>query len=492
MRFLFFLTVLAAQSTAAEYANPVLPGDFPDPSLIRAGNEYWATATSSGWAPIFPLLRSRDLVNWTLEGAVFERRPDWSENRYWAPEIAQHGNRFYIYYTAGKKNGPLCVAVATAPKPAGPWTDHGPMVCQEVGSIDAVPVTDENGQRWLVWKEDGNSRRRPTPLWAQRLNEDGTKLTGEMHELMRNDAPWEGQLVEGPFILRRGAWFYMFYSGAGCCGVKCNYALGVARSKKLLGPWEKNPANPILAENADWRCPGHGSIVETPDGRTFLLYHAYDPRESIYVGRQGLLDEVTWGSDGWPSINGGKGPSAKGTVPGSAVQKRPEQLTTGFWQWPPSIQARLHKSGAWQELTGLVAAQSPIDADYTASLVLDLESVTGTERGGLAAWGNRENALGLSAGAGSVWLWVREKGMEKGITNAALPPGSKRVHLRMTARGGRRFTFAWSPDGRTWTPVSQPVDGEHLPPWDLATRVAVTCTGDQNCSVRFRDFRVTQ
>ena len=53
--------IAAAQS--ATYTNPVVAGDHPDPSVIRVGKEYWATATTSQWAPVFPLLRSTDLVN---------------------------------------------------------------------------------------------------------------------------------------------------------------------------------------------------------------------------------------------------------------------------------------------------------------------------------------------------------------------------------------------------------------------------------------------
>src|SRR5262249_54048253 len=162
--------------------------------------------------------------------------------------------------------------VATADKPAGPYSDRGPLVCQDAGSIDAMPVLDEKGERYLVWKEDGNSRNLPTPLWAQKLSEDGAKLIGERKEILRNDAAWENNLVEGPSILRRGEYFYLFYSGNACCGRRCNYALGVARSKALLGPWEKNPANPILAGNDDWKCPGHGSIVTDQEGRAFLPY----------------------------------------------------------------------------------------------------------------------------------------------------------------------------------------------------------------------------
>ena len=129
------------------FSNPVLPGDFPDPSVIRVGRDYWATATTSQWAPIFPLLHSTDLVNWEVRGAVFQTPPSWSAGSYWAPEIAADAGRFFVYYTSRKKDGPLCVAVADAAGPQGPYTDRGPLVCQEAGSIDAAPVRDENGRR---------------------------------------------------------------------------------------------------------------------------------------------------------------------------------------------------------------------------------------------------------------------------------------------------------------------------------------------------------
>jgi xylan 1,4-beta-xylosidase len=235
----------AAQRRGAEYANPVAAGDYPDPSVIRVGRDYWATSTTSEWGPPFTILHSRDLVNWRQVGTVFDERPAWAVGSFWASEIAEDRGRFYIYYSARKPNGgPLCVAVATAPRPQGPYTDRGPLVCQEVGSIDGFHVRDERGRRYLLWKEDGNSVSRPTPIWAQRLTEDGTRLVGERRELLRNTERWEkhptlpyGDLIEGPSIVRRGGWFYMFYSGNFCCARECDYMVGVARARKLLGPW---------------------------------------------------------------------------------------------------------------------------------------------------------------------------------------------------------------------------------------------------------------
>ena len=103
------------------------------------------------------------------------------------------------FYTSRKKDGPLCVAVADAARPQGPYTDRGPLVCQEAGSIDAAAVSEENGRRYLVWKEDGNSRKLPTPLWAQPLSDDGLRLVGENLRSCRNEAPWEAHLIEGPY-----------------------------------------------------------------------------------------------------------------------------------------------------------------------------------------------------------------------------------------------------------------------------------------------------
>src|SRR2546429_9849150 len=205
------LTGDARTDSAAVYTNPVLAGDYPDPSIIRVGKDYWATATSPEWGPQFPILRSRDLVNWKIVGAVFPKRPAWAIANFWAPEISEYHGRYFIYYVGRKKDGPLSVAVATADVPEGPYIDHGPLVSQQDGSIDPMTVTDEQGDRYLIWKEDGNSRKLPTILWAQQLSDDGTKLVGEMKELMRNDTPWEGAVVEGPIVLRRGVGGFFFF-----------------------------------------------------------------------------------------------------------------------------------------------------------------------------------------------------------------------------------------------------------------------------------------
>ncbi len=46
-------------------------GDVPDPSVIRIEDTYYATGTSSEWAPFYPMFTSKDLVNWKQVGHVF-------------------------------------------------------------------------------------------------------------------------------------------------------------------------------------------------------------------------------------------------------------------------------------------------------------------------------------------------------------------------------------------------------------------------------------
>ncbi len=149
----------ALGAVAQTYRNPVAAGDYPDPSVIRVGQEYWATTTASEWAPHFPLLYSRDLVNWERRGVVFETPPAWAKSNFWAPEIAEDNGRYFIYYTArDRESNRLAVAVATASYPGGPYTDHGPLVMEPEGSIDGMAYTDAEGVRWFLWKNDGNSR----------------------------------------------------------------------------------------------------------------------------------------------------------------------------------------------------------------------------------------------------------------------------------------------------------------------------------------------
>ena len=305
----------APAPAALSWQNPVLDGDFPDPSAVQVDGDFWATATSSAYAPGFPLLRSTDLVHWQRIGSIFRRAPRWTAGSLWAPELVVDDAGVRVYYAARRRRGPLCVAVATAPAPPGPYTDHGPLVCQPAGSIDPTEVRDAAGRPYLVWKEDGNSAGRPSRIWMKRLRLNRLGLIGPRRELLRSAERWEGGVVEAPEIVAHDGWLYLFYSGSSYGPPPhCRYALGVARSRSLFGPWQRDPANPILRSDRAWRCPGHASPVSDAAGHLFVLYHAYRAGEGPSAPRRALLDEITWTADGWPQVNGGRGPSTSGVA----------------------------------------------------------------------------------------------------------------------------------------------------------------------------------
>ena len=477
--------------------NPILPGDHPDPTIVRIGNTYWTASTSGDWAPEFPLYRSTDLHHWTAAGTVFPQTPEWASGSFWAPEMVSDQGRVLVYYVARKWGGPLCVAVATAAHAEGPYTDHGPILCQPDGSIDPSFVRDEHGQPFLIWKEDGNSKNRLTPIWAQTLTGDLLHLTGEKTQLLVNDpASWEGGVVEGPYIFRHAGRFYLFYAGNSCCGAACHYAEGVARASHLFGPWEKDPANPIIRPNAAWKCPGHGTAVETASGKDYFLYHAYPVAGTFYLGRESVLDAISWGSNGWPTINEGQGPSG-GVLPGQAVAVQ-RQLVDEFrqpvldpeWRWPIG-HAPIFHTGDGRLTLEAATDDSPVFLGRALMASAGLATVgvdtSGGAEGGLGLIGGAKSELVLMKHGTSLELLHVTSNAREILWQTDIGTTSA-VWLRVGSTGNGRVTFSYSLDGKHWQTAKAEVSLAGLPAWDQGLRVGLVSAGAKGTSASFVHF----
>ena len=68
------------------------------------------------------------------------------------------------------------------------------------------------------------------------MTPDGLKLTGKPFSLLRDD---ERVGMEGQHWFKKNGYYYLIYAINGCCGPNSDYAVAVARSKKLEGPYEK-------------------------------------------------------------------------------------------------------------------------------------------------------------------------------------------------------------------------------------------------------------
>ncbi len=466
----------------------VIPGDNPDPSVVKIGDTYWATATTSNWAPIFPLYKSGDLLTWESVGAVFNKAPEWADYYFWAPEISYDNGKIYIYYSAHKKGGGLCLGVASADRPEGPYKDHGTLMCQDAGSIDAYPQRDSSGKLYLIWKEDGNSINQPTPIWAMEMNEARTELMGEKKELFRNDLAWEGNLVEGFSIARHNDYYYAFYSAAGCCGAGCNYVTGVARAKNVLGPWEKMD-KPVLTDNAHWKCPGHGTPVEK-DGKFYFLYHAYDRNGGVYTGRQALLMQYKPREDGWLEF----------IHEGFYVHKPKDFYLEDFnaaklspaWQWSVFQQPVYTLKAGQLSLApsttgaGTVLAQKTLMSEYTATTDIDLSKSNAS--GGVALIGDEKNMILVKRQRDSVQVIRYKDGNAEMITGKKFGK-SRNLVLRIAVTGGNQVRCFYSLDGKEYFELNEsPLDSTTLPPWDRAVRVGLVASGKTSSRLVVNSF----
>jgi arabinan endo-1,5-alpha-L-arabinosidase len=322
-------TTESGQGPAATYANPVLDENFPDPAVLRASDGYYyvyATQGEGGGRMLnIQAARSLDLVRWTRVGDALPVKPAWASQTqdFWAPHVSEHDGRFYLYYSAkpdaaltDDKRG-LCLAVATADRPEGPFTDIGqPLQCGE-GFVNIDPFAYDDpatGKRLLYW---GSGFQ---PIKVRELGPDrisfapGSSATDLVAVIDNKDPANYQRLVEGAWITRRDGFYYLFYSGDNCCGPNAHYAMMVARSRSATGPFETmaqatGAGNSVVLElGGNWVAPGHNAVVEDARGNHWLLYHAVDarrprskPGDEINSRRVMLLDRLNW-ANGWPQV----------------------------------------------------------------------------------------------------------------------------------------------------------------------------------------------
>ncbi|MDB5693212.1 MAG: glycoside hydrolase, family 43, partial [Alphaproteobacteria bacterium] len=310
---------------ARTFANPVLDADFPDPAVLRAPDGfYYAYATQTerdGRMINIQVARSRDLVGWEHLGDALPTKPAWAGRTqdFWAPHVVRHGRLYYLYYSArpdaaltDPKRG-LCLAVATSPRPQGPFADSGrPLQCG-AGFVDIDPMAYDDpatGRKLLYWGS-GFEPIRVRELAPDRLSfAPGSKAIDLVGPARPKDA--FPVLVEGAWVVRHGSYYYLLYSGDNCCGPNAHYAVMAARSRRATGPFETlGDANGIILGAKDhWLAPGHNSLVEDARGTLWMLYHAVDtnhprtkPGDQINTRRVMLLDRVGW-RGGWPRVDG--------------------------------------------------------------------------------------------------------------------------------------------------------------------------------------------
>ncbi len=319
----------APSAMAGAPANPVLDRDFPDPAVLRAPDGmYYAYATQGdegGAMRNIQLARSPDLAQWEPIGDALPVKPAWASRTqdFWAPHVIAADGRYIMYFSAKPDAAltddtqGLCLGVATAVFPQGPFTDIGkPLLCGE-GFVNIDPMAFDDpatGKRLLYWGS-GFGPIKVQELGPDRLSFAPRSTPVPLVAVDPTDDPANYQrLVEGAWVIRREGWYYLFYSGDNCCGPKAHYALMVARSRSATGPFETlaeatgAASSVILAADARWNAPGHNAMIQTPGAADWVLYHAADrshdrarPDADPNTRRVMLLRRIVW-QDGWPTL----------------------------------------------------------------------------------------------------------------------------------------------------------------------------------------------
>jgi arabinan endo-1,5-alpha-L-arabinosidase len=298
-----------ARSDSPSYQNPVLNHDAPDPSVIRGGDGfYYAYTTQSDWPTLeyMPVLKSPDLINWRHVGDALPELPAWATHDVWAPHVMRVGKVYNAYFSVRQYGrAGFAIGVAVSDSPTGPFRGEPKPLLRgpRFTTIDPFVMRAQDGHLYIYWGSNS------APIRVQRLSSNGRRVVGRARPVLYPSERGYERLVEGAWVVYRGDFYYLMYSGDACCEPDPHYAVMVARSRSPLGPFHKFAGNPILEANERFLAPGHNATIRDEEGRDWILYHAFERRDITGI-RKLLIDPITW-KEGWPEINGGGGPSGE-------------------------------------------------------------------------------------------------------------------------------------------------------------------------------------
>ncbi len=473
------------------FRNPILPGDFSDPDVIRVGGDYYLITSTFQFSPGMAVLHSKDLVNWRYLSHCFsdltQLGPElnWDRmNRYnrgvYAGSLRYHDGKFWMFTTTLDEG----VFMTTATRPEGPWAP--PLkIWDRKGVDDNCPFWDDDGQAYMLFSTPGNK-------WYTRIvkmSPDGTSVDPSTERVI--DAH---QTSEGNKIYKLNGYYYIFHNQCEFAGPNDQNTerIGVfMRSRNIWGPYEKRVAlrgrrQPDLDGE-----PNQGGLVQTEAGDWWFITH--QGRGSIH-GRACSLLPVKW-VDGWPVL-GEPDALAIGTIPWSG--KKPvdgfpahaPQASDDFssatlgpqWEWnyqpradmwslterPGSLRLRafkpLHRPlspdpgakpvppGVLLNAGNTLTQRLMTPAGGTATARLDLTNLADGQTAGFGLFSKEYGVLGVHQTQGVRRLVY--------LTNDTAQQGpvltQNSIWLRAIIDDKATSTFAYSLDGEHFTPFGEP------------------------------------
>ncbi|MDA3879042.1 MAG: family 43 glycosylhydrolase [Prolixibacteraceae bacterium] len=443
----------ANNPTSADFfENPVLGGDYPDPSVVRVGNDFYMTHSSFDYYPGLLIWHSTDLVNW--------QRVTHALHQYvgsvWSPDLIYHEGIFYIYFPAGGTNW-----VVTANSPEGTWSE--PINLNLPGFIDPGHAVDEEGNRYLFLSKG----------YAIELSDDGLSTVGEARKVYDGwefPKEWSTECfcLESPKITVRDGYFYLTSAEGGTAGPATSHMVVSARSKNPFGPYENSPYNPIVHtenRNERWWSQGHGTLVDDIEGKWWILYHGYE-KHFHTLGRQTLMLPIEWANDGWFKVPDGIDSEDKIENPAGKPMQKATGLSDDFsterlalqWQFLKEYKperVNLANGKLMFEACGEKFADcSPLlvnAADRKYEVTVEYEINAGV-KAGLCLYYNEQAHMRIQVDENEFTVFIQDKAK---IRKSSL--SGNKGHLRIL-NDLNEVSFYFSKDGKNWEKVERSLD----------------------------------
>ena len=485
--------------------NPILPGFHPERCICRKGEDYYLAVSSFEWLPGIPVYHSRDLKNWELlahvlgEGSQMDLKRLPSAKGIWAPCLTycEEEDLFYVVYgvmnSTDARYFDVDNFVVTAKDMTGPWSE--PTYLHSAG-FDASLFHGSGGRKWLVsleW-ETREGYEKPGAICMVEYSPKEKRILGYPKRI------WNGGTdrgcIEAPHLTKRGKYYYLMCAEG---GTGYNHCVTMARAENIWGPYEGDPANPILTsspgESYERHDPnhlkpqyynpalrlqkaGHGSYVETPKGEVYLAHLAarpFVPELCCTLGRETAIQKMAWTEDGWLRMADGTN-LAKAETEESSLDECPmpgipsfdgfDGPNLGNWYYAPRVFpqsfADVQARPGWVRIRGQESGTSLHKASILARKLtsvyarvtakMEFQPKVYQHSAGLILYYDNMNYVNLrkyyseTLGQGALSIVRVENGEKKEFLESRVPVEDRAVFLRLYLQG-REAWFAWRYEG---------------------------------------------